>query len=151
MRALIVVMLDEVHKDATELALAHNEQPQSGHSVRAVRTNLSANAFARGDRTGVWMTRAPTDLKASSKRPTNLASRSGSRKRTARPWSSRVIAMSRACWVARPRRASGHASQEDLTTLEVDEEQHIKPPQRDRADAEEVARERACSLCSEEL
>jgi hypothetical protein len=38
-------------------------------------------------------------------------------------------------------RVSGHASQEDLAALEVDEEQHIEPAQRDCVDVEEVASE----------
>jgi hypothetical protein len=49
---------------------------QSRHSVRAVRTNLSAKAFGLGARKGVLMARAPTDLITSSKDITNLPSRS---------------------------------------------------------------------------
>ena len=50
-----------------------------------------------------------------------------------------------------PDRVSGNASQEDLATLEVDEEQHVEAVERDRADVEEVTSEHACSLCSKEL
>jgi hypothetical protein len=46
---------------------------------------------------------------------------------------------------------SGHAGQEYLAALEVDEEEHVEPPQRDRVDVEEVASERAGGLCSKEL
>jgi hypothetical protein len=45
------------------------------------------------------MTRAPVDLITSSNGPTNLASRSRAKNRTARPWSSRLVARFRACWV----------------------------------------------------
>ena len=45
------------------------------------------------------MTRAPTDLITSSKGPTNLLSRSRTRKRKFRPRSSKLATKSRACWV----------------------------------------------------
>ena len=50
-----------------------------------------------------------------------------------------------------PDRVRSHASQEHLATLEVDEEQHIAPTKRDGLDGEEIAGERAGSLCSKEL
>jgi hypothetical protein len=48
-------------------------------------------------------------------------------------------------------RVGGHASQEDFAALEVDEEQHIEPAQRDRVDVEEVASEGTGGLSSKEL
>src|ERR1019366_7855326 len=72
---------------------------QSRHSVRAVRTNRSANAFARGARTGVLMTRAPIDLITSSKGATNFESRSRIRNLKTRPSSSSLAARFLACWV----------------------------------------------------
>ena len=45
----------------------------------------------------------------------------------------------------------GHAGQEDLAAVEVDEKQHINPSERDRVDVEKVARESAGSLGAQEL
>jgi hypothetical protein len=46
---------------------------------------------------------------------------------------------------------SGHAGQEHLPTLEIDEEQHIEPAQRDRVDMKEATSQCTSSLCSQEL
>ena len=72
---------------------------QSRHSVLAVRTDLSAKAFARGDRTGVLITWAPIDLITSSNGPANLASLSRTRKWTARPGVLQGGGQVTACWV----------------------------------------------------
>jgi hypothetical protein len=79
--------------------LAPNEQPVEAHSVLAVRTDLSAKAFARGDRTGVLITWAPIDLITSSNGPANLASLSRTRKWTARPGVLQGGGQVTACWV----------------------------------------------------
>src|ERR1035441_2261526 len=97
-RPCSVVMLDEHLEHALKVTLASDEQ-QSRHSRRAVPTNRSANALARGARTGVLMTRAPIEVMTSSKRPTNLVSLSRIKNLTALPSSSSVIARLRACWV----------------------------------------------------
>src|SRR5207302_1661216 len=65
---------------------------QSRHSRRAVPTNLSAYALALGERTGVLMTRLPSEANTSSKEVTNLESRSRIRNLKRRPLSSRVTA-----------------------------------------------------------
>jgi hypothetical protein len=71
---------------------------ESRPSALAARTKRSANAFARGARTGVRITRAPIKRSTLSKGATNFVSRSRTRDRTARPSSSGVIARLRG-WV----------------------------------------------------
>src|ERR1039457_5630499 len=125
---------------------------QSRHSVLAVRTNRSANAFARGARTGVLMTRAPIDLITSSKGPVNFESRSRIKNVTTRPF-----VLKPGCEVPRllgdpgPNRVCRDARQEDLATLEVDEEQHVETTQCDGICGEEVTHERPGRLSLEEL
>ncbi len=48
----------------------------SRHSVRPLRTHRSATAFARGARTGVSITRTPSERMIASNVPQNFASRS---------------------------------------------------------------------------
>ena len=98
------------------------------------------------------MTRAPIDLITSSKGAVNFESRSRIKNVTTRPF-----VLKPGCEVPRllgdpgPDRMCRDARQEDLATLEVDEEQHVEAVERDRADVEEVTSEHACSLCSKEL
>jgi hypothetical protein len=80
----------ELAQHPVEVALAPNEHPVQALGSGCPDEPFSANAFARGALTGVRMTRAPTERITSSKGPTNLASRSRTKNRTARPWSSRV-------------------------------------------------------------
>jgi hypothetical protein len=47
-------------------------------------------------------------------------------------------------------RMLGHAGEEDLATLEIDEEQDIEPSQPHGVDREDIARERSRGVCSEE-
>ena len=73
-----------------------NTRVRSRTSWRTVRTNLSANALAFGARTGVLITRAPSDLNTSSKAAVNFVSRS----RIRNPTCSSAPSMERfvACW-----------------------------------------------------
>ena len=50
-----------------------------------------------------------------------------------------------------PDRAGGHAGQEDFPTLQLEEEQDINAPERDRVDVEEITCEGAGGLGPEEL
>jgi hypothetical protein len=113
---------------------------QSRHSVLAVRTNLSAKAFARGDRTGVLITWAPIDLITSSNDPRELgvpvADQEVDRSALVLQGGGQVT---RLLGDPGPDRVGRHAGQEHLPTLEVDEEQHIEPAQRDRVHVKEVA------------
>jgi hypothetical protein len=52
----------------------------SRHPLRTVRANRSANAFARGERTGERIVSTPIEAKTSLKLAVNLASRSRMRK-----------------------------------------------------------------------
>jgi hypothetical protein len=74
----------------------------SRHSLRAVPTQRSANAFALGARTGVFTTVSPSVRKTSSNGPENFESRSRSRIRL--PSGLPAIARFRACCVPRPSR-----------------------------------------------
>ncbi len=121
---------------------------QSRHSVRAVRTKRSANAFALGARPGVLMISnalasedrvevagelavAVADQEA--KRCLLLLERPGELARLlGDPGSGRV---------------GGAADQVDAPAAELDEEEHVQALQRDRFDGEEVDREHALCLC----
>jgi hypothetical protein len=61
----------------------------SSSSRRTLPTKRSAIAFARGARTGIWMTSAPTEVNTASNAETNFASRSRIRNLTRVPASSR--------------------------------------------------------------
>ena len=98
-RALIVVMLDELPQYPVEVSLAADEQPVQalgpgcrhgplGGRVRSGRPHGCEDGPGAGR------------LRYLVEGPTNLASRSRTRDRTARPWSSTVITRCRACWVA---------------------------------------------------
>jgi hypothetical protein len=63
----------------------------SRHSHRSVPTNRSANAFARGARTGVLITRVPFPAKTPSKAVVNLLSRSRIRKRNCPACAARIL------------------------------------------------------------
>src|SRR5664280_1345182 len=67
---------------------------RSRHSVRTVLTQRSAKALARGDRTGVLITRMPSERNTSSKLVVNLVSRSRIRNLIDRPLSTRSLTTS---------------------------------------------------------
>src|SRR4051794_835104 len=93
----------------------------------------------------------PSLANTASKSRVNLLSRSRIRKRNdaRRSWS--VQANCRACWVTQaPRRVCGTASEVDTSATQLDEEEHVQPLQRDRLDREEVDREHACGLRSQQ-
>src|SRR5437868_15470649 len=124
---------------------------QSRHSARAVRTKRSASAFAFGARTGVLMISIPSLAKTASKSRVNLLSRSRMRKRKGgrRSWS--VEANCRACWVTHGR--FGLTVQPAKWTRRLPnsmKKEHRQPLQRDRREGEEVHREHALRLCSQE-
>jgi hypothetical protein len=93
----------------------------------------------------------PSLAKTASTSRVNLLSRSRMRKRNGgcRSWS--VQANWRVC-LGDPgaRRVGGTAGQVDTSAAELDEEEHRQPLQRDRLDREEVDRERARGLRSQE-
>src|SRR5438105_15951960 len=110
---------------------------QSRHSVRTVRTNRSANALARGARTGVKITSAPSLRNTSSKLPVNLESRSRIRNRTGcfasalRGEVAPLLSHPGAAW------RGGDAGKVDTPSLEFDEEQDVDRLEPQRFDGEE--------------
>jgi hypothetical protein len=72
---------------------------QSRHSARTVPTHRSQNALAFGARIGVRTILMPSERNTSSKASVNLVSRSWIRNLGDRPFSWRVMARFRACWV----------------------------------------------------
>ena len=150
-RSLIVVMLDELPQYTVEMALTADEQPVEalgpgcphepfGERVRPGRP------YGREDDPGAdrphHLVEGPDELgvPVTDEEPDGPA-----------------LVLQGDCQVPGllgdpgPDRVGRHAGQEDLATLEVDEEQHIEPAQRDRVDVEEVASERAGGLGSKEL
>jgi hypothetical protein len=73
--ALGVVVLRVAPKDLVQVSSAEHER-EIKTSWRTVRTNRSANALALGARTGVLITRAPSEMNTSSKARVYLESRS---------------------------------------------------------------------------
>ena len=113
-RAVLVLMLDVLGEDLREVAGVEDQEtvkafPSSGP------TNLSANAFAFGDRTGVLMTLVPSERNTSSKLAVSLGSQTRSlnaqaRRRGARSGSGLVAWPTRLQgWRSRPTgRPSGY-------------------------------------------
>ena len=124
---------------------------QSRHSARAVRTKRSANAFAFGARTGVLMILMPSLAKTASKSRVNLLSRSRIRKRNDdRPLLECPGELAGLLGDPGAGRVGGAAGEVDASAAEFDEEEHVQPLQRDRLDGEEVDREHARGLRSQE-
>ena len=150
-RALVVVVLDELPEHPVEMALATDEQP-----VEALGPGCPDKPFGERVRP-----RRPDGREddPSADRPHHLVEGTdelGVPVTDQEPDSSALV-LEGGCQVPGllgdpgPDRVGGHAGQEDLATLEVDEEQHIEPAERDRVDVEEVASERASGLGSKEL
>ena len=142
-RAFVVIVLDELAEHAVEVALAPYEHPVQalgpgcahkalGERVRAGRphgcldnpgVDRPHHLVEGPDELGVTVTDEEPDGSAlvlqGDGQVTGLLGDPG------------------------PDRVGGHAGQEDLAPLEVDEEQHIEPPERDGVDVEEVACEGA--------
>src|SRR6266851_3802500 len=107
---------------------------RSVHSRQALATQRSQIAFARGAWTGVVMIRMPVALKTAS---VYLASRSlirNSKPSVRSPKSMSVFLLYRPCGGG----VGGDAGQVDAAMVVLDEEQHIKPTEKDRVDVEEV-------------
>ncbi len=94
----LVVVAEVLDEDDFEVALEKTSR-WSRHSVRAVLTNRSAKAFARGERTGVLIAPIPTKASTASKLAMNFVSQSRIRIRHCRPASSRSVVKVRATWV----------------------------------------------------
>jgi hypothetical protein len=95
-RTVAVVVPGVLGQDAAEMPLAEDQQ-WSRHSRRSVPTNHSAYEFARGDRTGVFITRVPFPAKTPSNAAANSPSRSQIRNRKLLARSPRSIIRLRAC------------------------------------------------------
>jgi hypothetical protein len=98
MRAMSVVVAGELGQDLTKMPLAE-DQDVIEHSRRSVPTNRSAYEFARGDRTGVLITRVAFPAKTWSNAAVNLRSRSRIKNLNRPAWSPRSMSRLRACWV----------------------------------------------------
>ena len=122
------------------------------HSLRSVPTNRSANAFARGDRTGVLMTLMPSVRNTSLKLKVNFVSQSPDEELGC----SGALAKIRGEVASLlddplPRRVGGDASQVDPSSVDLDEEQHVEASEQHRVDGEEVAGQHGPRLRSQEL
>ena len=122
------------------------------HSRRTVPTNRSANAFARGDRTGVLMTLIPSVRSTSSKLFVNLASLSRMRNLAARERPARSEAqVPGLLGDPLPHRIGGDAGEIDPTGVEIDEKQHVEATEQHRVDGEEVTGQHGLCLGSQEV
>jgi hypothetical protein len=111
------------------------------HSRRTLPTQRSARAFARGERTGVLITLAPSEVNTLSNAMVNLVSRSRMRnlRCSARP--PRSMSRFRACWathgpvgfVVAPMTSDVHGSADV-----VDGEQDVDPLEEHGVDVEEI-------------
>ena len=84
MRPVFVVVLDVHAQDSLEVS-ASEDEVRSRQSLRTVRTQRSANAFAFGARTGVRITSIPSVRKTSSKARLNSCRGRGSAARSGAP------------------------------------------------------------------
>src|SRR4029450_2327350 len=103
---VLVVMADASAHDLLKLAPTEDKHPVEAFAAQASHQR-SAGAFARGARTGVRITRIPSERNTSSKLRVNLLSRSRTRNRTGCSCSASVITGLRACGV--PQRSCGFA------------------------------------------
>lgn len=108
---------------------------RSRHSRRAVPTNRSATAFARGARTGVRMTSVPSDRNTSSKFVVNFVSQSRIGKRTRWALSARRKGGYGPAGLPTPRPDGGHACEVDASRSSLG-----GPPSRSRNDDSGPAR-----------
>jgi hypothetical protein len=97
-RTVLVVVADVGAYGLLEVAAAEDQDPVEAFASQASHPR-SACAFARGARTGVRMTRMPSERNTSSKLGVNLLSRSRTRKHSGCSRSASVITRLRACWV----------------------------------------------------
>src|SRR5437588_2608005 len=124
---------------------------RSRHSLRTVRTQRSANAFAFGACTGVRITSSHSQRKTLSKPRLNFLSRSRISSPNRNSRSPSCMTRLRACCATQAPSGVGRASDElDLAGGEREEEEHVDPLQRERLDGEEVAGEHAGSLLAQE-
>src|SRR4051794_14500578 len=124
---------------------------RSVHSRRAVSTQRSAKALARGACGGVLMTSMSAAVNTVSKTAVNLVSRSRSRNRSESARWSRSISRFRAC-LGYPRAGgvSAHPDDVDLAGRQLQEEQHVDPSEEHRVDGEEITRQDAVGLGAQE-
>jgi DDE_Tnp_1-associated len=79
----------------------------------------------------------PSAVNTASKAVVNFVSRSRSRNWKRPTWSASSMSRLRACWVTQELLGCGHASEVDLTGVQLDEQQHVQPLEPDRVDGEE--------------
>jgi hypothetical protein len=109
-----------------------------------VPTNLSANEFARGARTGVLITRVPFPVKMPSNAAVNLVSRSRMMNLIRPARSPRSRRRLRACWAVQA--PVGYAvTPQDVHSpgLDLYHEQHVQASQRDGIAMQEITRQDA--------
>jgi hypothetical protein len=150
-RAVHVVVSGVRGQHSLQLPTSKDQQPSSS-SRRTVPTQRSAEAFARGARTGVASTPIPSAATAASNAAVNLVSRSQT---TNRNWPTRPArAMSRLRPAGPPTPPDGMGrdpQQVDPAGHHLDRQQHAQPPQQDRLHGEQVHRQHTGSLRPEEL
>src|SRR3982074_732021 len=123
----------------------------SRHSLRAVRIQRCANAFARGARAGERMIRTPYAAKTASNDPTNFVSRSRIRNVNWEVRSPRSITRLRACWVTHSPGGWGVAPSKCTLRGDLHDEQDIYTFEPDRIHVKEVAGQDGLGLVGEEL
>ena len=116
-----------------------------------VLTNRSANAFARGDRTGVLMASMPIEANTASQPVVNLVSRSRIKNRNDRPASSSSAVKLRATWVTQGPVGFSVTPRRWTTRRSTSITKHLVAPEQDGVDMEEVGGHDALGLGVEEL
>jgi hypothetical protein len=147
----VVVVIDVLPKDSFEVAMAKNGQPVEAF-VSNRPNQRSANALARGDRTGVLITLIPSELNTSSKLAMNFASRSRIKNLTERPRSTRSPTKLRATWVTKtPVGWSVIPRDVHLASRQLDDKEHVELVEQHGVHREEVRGQHALSLVGQEL
>src|ERR1700716_2083057 len=112
----------------------------SRHSLRAVRIQRSANAFARGACAGVRTIRTPCVVKTASNDPVNFVSRSRIRNVNWAARSPRSMTRFRACWVTHSPVGLGVTPSKCTLRVAISmNEQDVDTFEADRVHVEEVA------------
>jgi hypothetical protein len=116
-----------------------------------VPTNRSANKFARGDRTGVLITRVPFPAKTPSKTAVNLLSRSRSKNLTQLALAEFHQQIPSLLGRPGPGWIRGDAQDVHSPALDLHHEQHVHALQQDGADVQEITRQDPGCLSGQEL
>ena len=143
-----VVMPDEFDQDALQLTPVEDQETVEALSADGPDEPLGEGVGARRP-DGVRRIRMPSEPNTSSKPVVNLSSRSRMRNLAGRARSARTeLRLRELLDPPLPHRGGRDTAQVDPTGVDLDEEQHVEPPEQQRVDSEEsqASMVAACAL-----